>query len=357
LKKLTCGAAVLGMSAGMFLIAGASAASAASTTIRPYIGFQPSAGIGATDAGVWDSESCIIGIDGDHPGNGGKINNVVVAGHTGELNVTYAGLTSGDPVPSCTPIDIGLTGTASVTPGTKPGGFLAVTTTAGLQGGVDAFSITTIDVSLAAAQSVKVPSGGTQITGAGLLPVGTLTGPGTVRFKLKITEVKTKAVAATPASCTDEIHVIDTTQHDVKLAPVATKWDGSTIPPATSYFATIRSCAGSPAAVAGKPVITKLSIAGDGATSASFVEAQTVNPKTWDQTMGTCGTVKTAAVGTSFGATALDVSRVIQCKGDFGAPVPFALDVRGFTTNGGQDPNGLQHAQAPLNLGGGTFSN
>jgi len=340
------------MSAGMFLIAGASAATAATTQIRPYIGFNPSAGIGATDPGVWDSETCIIGIDGDHPGNNGKINNVVVAGHSGELNVTYAGFTSGDPVPSCDPIDISLSGTASVTPGTKPGGTLAVTTTAGIQAGVDAFSITTIDVSLAAGQSLKQPAGSTIVSGS-------LTGPGTVRLKLKITEVKSKGVAAVPASCTDEIHVVDTTQHDAKLVPISTKWDGSTIPPATSYFATIRSCAGDPSPVAGKPVITKLAIAGDGAVSAAFVEAQTVNPKTWDQTMGTCGTVKTAAVGAHFGSTAADASRVIQCKGDFGSLIEFALDVRGQSspTSGAPDPNGLTHPAGPLNLGGGTFSN
>jgi hypothetical protein len=348
LKKLTCGAAVLGMSAGLFALSGATAANAANTTIRPYIGFNPGTAIGQTDAGVWDSETCFIAVDNAHPGNNGKINNVIVAGHAGELNVNYTDETAAN-VNSCDTVDIDLSGTLGQTNAVAPkhGGSVNVTTTAQVQGGISASSVTTLDVTLSAGQVLKNPTTTPPLSGS-------LTGPGTVRVKLKASSVKTKPVAASPASCEDQIYTIDTTAHDSKGAPIATVWDGATIPPATSYFATIRTCAGSAANVAGKPVTTKLSVTGAGTVGVQIYEAQTVNPATWDQTQGTCSAAKTVATGTPtpphFGSTAGDASRVLQCKGNYGVSIPFSLDVRPFSTNSGQDPNGLIHA-AELNLG------
>ncbi len=350
LTKLTSGLAVVGMSAGLCLVGGASAASAASTTIRPYV-FNVIA-VGQSDPGVWDNEACLIAADGTNPGDNGKINGVVVSGHSGELNVTYTGITSSLPVSTCVPVDITVSGSTTITPGTKPGGTLAVTTQSDVQGGIEASSVVTIDVSLSSGQVLKQPSGSALVSGS-------LTGPGTARLALKASTVKTKAVLNT--SCADKVYVIDTNTHDdtKEAAPVATEWDGSTALTAGQYMATLRGCAADPANVPGKAITTKLSVSGDGAVSASFVKAATVNPATWDTTRGkTCKTVKTVATsGPDAGGSPIDASRVLQCKGDYGVSVAFSLDVRGWTTNSGEDPNGLNHPAAPTLLGSGTFTN
>lgn len=360
LKKVACGAAVIGMAAGSILISGASSASA--TAIQPYIGFTHGGVIAASDPGIWDDVTCLIAEDSGNPGDNGKINGVVVAGHAGQLNVTIGGLTTPVVLSSCVPTSISLTGSSTVTNGTKPGGVFAITTTAGVQGGVQALSITTIDVTLSAGQVLKQPTGST-------IDSGSLTGPGTVRLDLKPVLVATKPVPAVPASCSDSIYVIDTGAHYADNIPKATEWDGTSNSAAGKYMATIRSCAGSTAPIAGKPLVTKLSVTGSGAVSASFYKAATVAPAVWDQTDGKCAVVKTVPpnssnggagpTGNGFGdvtsATSLDSSRVIQCKGAYGANIPFSLDVRAFGTNGGEDPYGINHPAA-ISLGGGTFA-
>jgi len=355
LKKVTSGAAVFGLSAGLFLVGGAHGASAA--TIAPYIGFTHGGVIAASDPGIWDDITCLIAEDTGNPGNNGKINGVVVGGHAGELNVTIGGLTTPVVLSSCIPTGISLTGSSTLTPGTKPGGTFAVTTTAGVQGGVSALSITTIDVTLDTGQILKQPTGSNLVSGS-------LTGPGTVRLELKPVTIATKPVAAVPASCSDSIYVIDTGAHYASLFPKATEWDGTSNSAAGKYMATIRSCAGSNTPIVGKPLVTKLSVSGLGTVSASFFKAATVAPAVWDQTDGKCSVVKAAPAngsnggagptGNGFGSTDLDSGRVIQCKGAYGANIPFSLDVRAFGTNGGQDPYGINHPAA-VALGGGTF--
>ncbi len=351
LMKLTSGAAVLGMSAGLGLVAGgATAASAASTTIRPYV-FNVIA-VGQTDPGVWDNEACLIAADGSNPGDNGKINGTVVAGHSGELNVTYTGITSSLPVSTCVPVDINVSGSTTTTPGTKPGGTFAVTTQSDVQGGIEASSVVTVDVTYSAGQTIKAPGSVTLVSGTVDNPSGD-----TARFAFKPAKVKTKAVLN--SSCADKIYVVDTNTHDGTKtnAPVSTEWDGSTALTSGQYMATLRGCALDPANVPGKPVTTKIKVVGDGAVSASFVQAATVDPATWDTTRGkTCKAMKTVATS-GFGTQPIDASRVLQCKGDYGVSVAFSLNVRGWTTNGGEDPNGLNNPAAPLLLGSGTFTN
>jgi hypothetical protein len=360
LKKLASGVALLGLTTGLGLAALAATPASAGTnfTIRPYIGgFNPPpniALIGQTDVGHWDNAACGVSVDQAHPGDNGKINGVVVAGHSGELNVNEATLTTPSvATTTCAAVQISVHDTSvTATPGTKPGGTLAVTTTTDVQGGISASSQVTIDVTYPATQTLKTPSGASLLSGS-------LTGGGTARFLLKATSVKTKATLNT--SCADNIKVIDTTTHDSGGYPIATDWDGSSIPGAGKYFATMRSCADTGANVPGKATTTKISVVGDGSDTVSFVEAQTESPATWDTTMGACGVVKTANTGDhsapTFGTTAQDQSRILQCKGNYGVAIPFAIDVRTWGTNGGEDPNGLLHFGTPTSLGSASFSN
>ena len=90
------------------------------------------------------------------------------------------------------------------------------------------------------------------------------------------------------------------------------------------------------------------------ATTLRAVKSATINPQTWDTTRGaTCATVKYLLNTVTLSKS---VSRTLQCKGDFGAPIPLALDVRGFVTNtpGQSDPFGIVHPAAPSVLLTGT---
>jgi len=360
-RLLAIACAVLGLSFAM----GGTAGAVVTINVRPYV-FNV-LGIGATDPGDPASVLCIIGVDNANPGNNGKINGVVVSGHAGELNITLKKQDQTTNVSTCvstaiavTTVDpVGTAGTQAIDAAApKTGGTLQIATAASLQPGIAASSATTVAVNLSAGQVATLPAGA-------ILSSGSLTGPGTATMLLKTTAVATKAQLDT-AACSDKQYLIDTNQHDQGGVtprafeigqPLGSVPGGVTLPTQGSagvYVATIRGCAELNVSVPGKPVTTKIKVVGNGAASVDFVKAATINPQVWDTTRGTsCSAVKAAG---TFGATATDSSRVLSCKGAYGDPIPLALDVRGWTTNGGQDPYGLLHPSAPTQILSGTFS-
>jgi len=306
-----------------------------SIDVRPYL--NDTVGIGATDPGNPGSVLCLVFQDGAVPTYGGKVNGSVVAGRTGELNVTFTNQSFAQ-VASCVSTAINIstvdaTNIAVQATAPKTGGTLQISTIASVQPGISATATTQVRVNYAAGQVVKAPSGAIVIGGA-------LSGDTHVDFSLKPVATITKA-SLNLTACSDNQYLIDSNTPDGNIksnAPKATKLDlvtpFSTTPKlgdAGVYVATIRDCAENTATVPGKASTTKILLTGPGAANVQFLKSSTDNPSVWDTTFGTsCATVKTAG---TFG-TGLQSSRVMQCKGNYGAPIPLSLTVRGWVASG-----------------------
>jgi len=343
LLAVTC--AVLAISALGFTAAGATT----TINVRPYVG--GTIGLGTTVPGDPASVLCLVLQDGASPVYGGKVNGSVVSGRTGELNVLLKAQDLITSVPTCVPtsIQVATNDPANIDiQGTKPGGTLQISTVTGVQPGISASATTTVRVHYSAGQIIKLPSGAAAVGGA-------LSGSDHVDLKLKATATVTKAVLDTTA-CSDNQYVIEATVADGSKSngPTASKI-GSTTAGAPSvgdpntYVATIRDCAEASVVTPGKPITTKISVTGSGAASVDFVEASTDNPQIWDTTRGaTCSTVKTAG---TFGDNKQS-SRVLSCKGDYGAPIPLSLQVRGWVASGSgfKDSFGLIHPAPPTEI-------
>ncbi len=346
LKKLTCGAAILGLAAGATVLSGAGSASAVvHIDIRPYVG--GTIAIGSTNPGFANSKLCLVLDAGT--GNHGKINGVVVAPAT-QLDISIVDQTFVPAGNACTPtpVTVDTVDADTTTVGSLTGGTASIGVVSSTQSGISATAVTTVRVNYSVGQSVALPAGATIVAGA-------LSGGSSVDLDLKPSATLTKS--ALSAACSDTPVVIDTATHDTNvksLAPIATKITGATTLAAGQYTATIRECAQSTAAVVGKEGKTKIKITGHGAVSVQFLKAATVNPQTWDTTYGKCSVVKTVGdIGSP--SDPIDASRVIQCKGGFGAPIPLSLVVRGWTTAGGTDPFGLNNPGPPVTLTSGTI--
>jgi hypothetical protein len=338
-----------------------SAAGATTIPVRPYALVVIS--IGSTAPGDASSELCLVTPDNPNA-YGGKINGAVAPGHTGELNIHLYKQDLATTVPTCVPTDINVSTNDPANLGiqcTKAGchgGTLSLSSAASVQPGILATSATTVAVTLASGQSMKLPSGAVQVGS------DSLTGPSTVTMILKPTVVATKALLTT--ACSDKQYLVDTNQNDGSKSNGPRAFEigqplssdaanaGATLPSqgdAGVYVATIRTCAEDDNTVPGKPVTTKIAITGAGTASVAFVKAATINPQLWDGTRGkTCGAVKTAS--TEFGTDTLDASRILSCKGDYGDGIPLALDVRGWVPNtpGQLDPYGLLHPASPTTI-------
>jgi len=124
------------------------------------------------------------------------------------------------------------------------------------------------------------------------------------------------------------------------------------------FVATLRECAEKNVIVPGKAATIKIGITGAGHASASFVQAFTTNPQTWDTTRGSsCTAQKTA----SSNIDALSATRVLACKGDWGEPIPLSIDVKiGDPVPAGDSPHldqyGLLHQKGPIQLLQHTFA-
>ena len=356
LLAMTC--AVLGLSFALGAPAGAT-----TINVRPYALSVIS--IGSTAPGDPASTLCLV--TPDNPTTyGGKINGVVAGGHAGELNIHLFEQDLTTQVATCVPTSIQVStddpNNIGIQSATKPGGTLQISTAASVQPGILAASTTTVDVHYSAGQVVKVPGGGSLVSGTLDNPAG-----GVARMTFKPVTVKTKSLLDT-AACSDNQYLVDTNQPDgTKFnaprafeigEPLGSVPPGVTLPSQGDpgvYVATIRGCAQQDVVTAGKPVKVKISVAGAGTASVDFVQSNTIDPQTWDTTRGkTCSGSKTAG---TFG-DGLSSSRVLTCKGDYGDPIPLALDVRGWVPNtpGQLDPYGLLHPAPPVQILSYTFS-
>jgi len=304
------------------------------------------AAIGTTLPGDASSELCLVKVHDYAPGtNGiqaqsaGKVNGIVTNAATQvDVDITLQDFVTTSQTCTQTAIqvktnDAANTGIQCIKAGCH-GGTLSLSSAASVQPGIQAYSLTRIQVHLASGQSMKLPSGALQVG------TDSLTGPSVVTMDLKPVLTVTKALLNT-AACSDGQYLIDTTQNDGSKSNGPRAFEigqplsltaaiaGAHLPnqgDAGVYVATLRTCAESESVVDGKPVTTKIAITGAGTASIDFVKAGTANPQTWDTTRGkSCGPVKT---GVTF-PDALDSSRILACKGDFGDAIPFTLDVRG----------------------------
>ena len=353
LRLLAAGCAVLGISGVM--ATGAGAQNQPDVNVRPYVNLStPEWGLGTTDPGNPGSVLCLV-IPDNPIAYQGKVNGTAASPFTA-LNVSLFSQALA-PVTTCVPTEITVK-TADLTNIVIPsltGGTLSVSTTTSLTPGIKALAVNTLRVHYAGGMTVKLPSGATVVGGA-------LTGGSFVDLDMKAALTTTASVLDATA-CSDNQYLIDTNTPDQSLSngPTATKLNlvtpFSTAPKLGDvgvYVATLRNCSQSQTPITGKPVTVKISVLGHGAVSASFIKSATINPQTWDTTRGaTCAAVKYLVNTVTLSK---NVSRTLQCKGDFGAPIPLALDVRGFVTNapGQSDPYGIVHPAAPSVLLTGT---
>jgi hypothetical protein len=361
-KKKGLAAAIAVMSfAGV--VGTATAADAVTTVdLRPYV--FGVIGVGSTDPGGVDSKLCLVTAD-DPITYGGKVNG---AGSGTNLNVTLLdgeefGLGNTVTVPTCVSTSVQFATIDSTGPGlgtvgiqgTKPGGFLQVQATTSLQPGILATGITHLKVEYSAGQSVKLPTGASVVSGS--LSNGGLAGDVTLAMKPVLTASKP---ALNLAACSDEVYIIDPNDVvDPIKAPSPRAWSLDSTDPAApdianlavdgNYTATIRGCAQQEISVVGKPTTSKIAVIGSGAASVALVKAVTANPQTWDGTRGkSCGASKVAG---TYGDIAQS-SRVLVCKGYYGDPIPFGIDVRNWVENtpGEADPYGLLHPGPEVTL-------
>jgi hypothetical protein len=334
--------------------------------VRPYV--FGLVGVGTTNPGAANSDLCLVAAH-DYGGGtyqyNGKINGTVVSGRAGELDVDFSAPIAGGTPSTCVPTDITVKPNDAANigiQGTKPGGTLQISTITSIQSGILAGNVTTVRVHYSAGQSVKLPSGSALVAGDLANPAG-----GSADIALKLAVVTSKSVLNLNA-CSDTRKVIDTNTPDGSKsnAPTASDLGATGAPSATAagvYVATIRECAQSTTPVDGKATTTKISIVGAGTASVDFLSASTVNPQTWDTTRGSgCSAVKTAVVPQPSpavsGSTPLSASRVLQCKGDWGAVIPFTIAVRNWIASGTgfKDSFGLLHPGNPVTILTHTFS-
>jgi hypothetical protein len=381
LRLLALVAAVLALaSLGVAGVAGA----VTNISVHPYIPGNASASataVGATNPGDPSSELCLVKVHDYSASVGvqaqfaGKVNGVVTNPASQiDIDITKDDFVTALPTCVATPITVTTNEpTNSAIQCTKigcHGGTLQLSSFSSVQPGIKATALTRIQVVLGAGQVLKLPSGAVQV-GA-----DSLTGPSTVTMDLKPVLTVTKALLDLGA-CSDGQYLIDTGQNDQSASHgprafeigqplnIAQALAGAVLPTqgdADTYVATLRTCAEDSNTVPGKPVTTKIAITGAGSASVKFVKAGTQNPQLWDITRGKgCGAVKT---GVTY-PDALDSSRILQCKGDFGDPIPFTLDVRGIAGDprtddkyGIEDGNGglPDHSLAPVTVLSGTFT-
>jgi len=337
---------------------GATAAGASThIDVRPYL--NNNIAIGTSVPGDPSSVLCLVLQDGGSPVYGGKVNGVVDPTRPGELNILIRAQDLTTALPTCTATAISID-TVDATnigiQGTKPGGTLQISTSASVQPGINATATTTVRVHYQPNQVIKLPTGATVVGGS-------LTGGPTVDLQLKPVATVTKA-SLNLAACSDNQYLIDSNTLDGSKSngPTATKLNlvtpFSTTPKlgdAGVYVATIRDCAENTATTPGKAATTKISVTGAGTASVDFLNSSTDNPAVWDTTRGSsCSTVKTAG---TFGSP-VQSSRVITCKGDYGAAIPLSLAVRNWVASGGgfKDSYGLIHPGPPVQLLTFTFS-
>lgn len=326
--------------------------------VQPYL--NNNIAIGTSAPGDPSSVLCLVLQDGAAT-YGGKVNGTVDPNRTGELNILIRAQDLVTPLPTCTATAIGIDtvdATNLVIQGLKPGtGTLQVSTSTAVQPGINATATTSLRVHYTGTQVVKLPTGASVVGGQ-------LSGGSFVDLAMKPVATITKA-SLNLAACSDNQYLIDSNTPDGSKSngPTATKLNTaspfSTTPKlgdAGVYVATIRDCAENTAATPGKPVTVKISISGGaGAVSVDFLNSSTNNPAVWDTTRGSsCSAVKTAG---TFG-TALQSSRVIQCKGDYGAAIPLSLAVRNWVASGVgfKDSYGLIHPGPPVQILSGSIS-
>jgi hypothetical protein len=332
---------------GVTLATQITAASAVTITVRPYV-FN-TIGVGSSAPGDPSNELCLI-VAADPVAYTGKINGSP-GGPAGELDVYFFLEDFVTTVPTCVPTSISIDASGTTAP-TATGGALTATTTTSVQPGIQAVGLTQIRVNYDTGMSVKQPAGSTVLGGS-------LSGGSFVDLQMKPTSVKTKSQLDTTA-CSDNQYLIDANDNDGSKSngPTATRIDED-VPGSPDqgdpgvYVATLRNCAQMEVSVPGKPVTSKISVVGHGDVSVQFLKSFSANPQTWDTTRGkTCAAVKTAG---DFG-DALDSSRVLSCKGDYGDPIPFAVDVRNWIANtpGELDTYGLLHPGPAVTIVSGT---
>jgi hypothetical protein len=366
-KKKGFAAALAAMSFAGVVGSATAADAVVSVDLRPYV--FGVIGVGATDPGEPGSKLCLVTAD-DPVAYQGKVNG---SGSGSNLNVTLLdgeefALGNTVTVPTCVPTSVNFStvdaGTLGIQ-GTKPGGVLQVTATTSLQPGILATGITWLRVDYSPGQSVKLPTGASVATALEHPDPGALVGDDHVILKMKPVVTASKP-ALNLAACSDEPYIIDPSDVvDSPKAPSPRAWTlDSTDPLAPdianltadgNYTATIRSCAQQEIVVVGKPTASKIAIIGAGEASVSLVKAVTANPQTWDTTRGkSCGAVKAAG---TYGDLAQS-SRVLNCKGYYGDPIPFGIDVRNWIENasGEADPYGLLHPGPEVELLSFTFS-
>jgi len=387
-------AVALAATTSLVLGIGASAASAVVTvSVHPYA--TGLIGVGATDPGGPDSELCLVTNQDDPPTYTGNINGGVgPQGAALSLNITRKNQ-AGDNVSTCvlTPIEFKTDDATTlfgdnVAP--KTGGYIQLGTSTSVQSGISAVGQTRLQFDYGANMCTVLPAGAVIVSGT--LCNGA--NPGSVVLDMKPFVTATKSALTT--SCSDARYVVDytfivdaptsptdndeggpgkypspkayafddpdnlfidadgydptdTTDHDPN--PALDKVSK----PSETYPATMRSCAQSQTPVAGKVIKTKIAFTGNGTATIKFVKAVTAAPRTWDMTRGSkCGGIK---VGGTFGGLP-ESSRVMQCSGNFGKPIPFVIDVRNFLTDAGggkTDPYGILHPGPVVTLTSATF--
>jgi len=371
LKKLTCGLAVAGLAAGMS-IAGATHASAG--TIYPYLdlgfGFTAPnpidvATIGATNPGFPDSELCIVigvGSNGDISALTGS-NGIGTATFNGKVNGSGSGThldlhivdqTLQTDLPACTQTQVGFdtTGSAAVaTPGKQKGAITSVVT-ASLTPGIYASSITYFKVTMSAGVTLATPPAGFVQTSDPTIWKGpTLVASAKSSLNtlacqtddkvVQLTQVDDAATNPVPKNSgtpfTYDIDTYGTWPYD-PAGPV-NKGDVDPAFAAHQNVASFNDCAQNTAPAPGKANKAKWSFTGTGTAQVDFLYAATLNPHTWDTTLGKCKT------------SDLPEPRVLTCKGNYGLGIAFAIAARG-TSGNANDPYGLLDHGAVVNTGG-----
>jgi hypothetical protein len=323
------------------MLVAAPGAGATVATAHPYadwnFGFPPAnpiSAIGSTNPGNPDSVICILGVKGV---SGDLTTDTTADPATftaGVLN-TIAVLDDTTTVtPSCTLTDITITfgGTTPVGSAKTHSAKVNFTSVNTLQPGISAGAATEYTITKQPGQTVTAalgtlsPSGGAQVGVTSVL----YTSPGiTVTTKSSLT-----------ATCADTDLAVNLTDIDpVTLTPY-TKELGfyDTDAPEDWNVATFHECAQAETQTPGKASKVALVVTGAGAVSVAFHRALTFAPKTWDTTLGKCKETN-------------DAARVLTCKGGFGKPVPFVLNVHtpdpawgpGVGGDHGKDVNGLLH--------------
>jgi len=370
--------------AGGMVIAASGIAAAETATLYPYVDFtfgsnpQGTILIGSTDQGQADGNLCLdiplkasgVGIanwitDFTTPGAYGGTINGSGSGTTLDQAILGSDLTTQYPV--CAGNGINFTATTSnLVDNVKHKGTLTLTTTADVQSGIKATSVTHIRVHCDAAQVVSISGAVIEaVTNAtnNTTKATCNTNAATVDFALKPVAIKIKS-SLNLTACNDVDSVVQLNVADDDVNARTNELDNSDAAhsyspanAATKNVITIHECAQNTANVPGKALATKIAVIGAGNVTADVLFAQTSGPQLWDTTRGkTCSDAKETVTntGTVAGVTGplTQGARAMSCQGDYGIQIPFAIGVRDFKTAGGTDPKGLIHPPDPLAITG-----